>query len=396
MKTLRIKVAVFLIVAVSTFILTQGVYRKNIGMLHDSLSMSLNIVEEMHVAESFHSSMHSMVIYASAYLSSHDDEYKKEYEKKLQEGEKAVAKLVGHRFAKEYNEHLAHTGLAVGDEIVTNLGVYFLELKNTLAPIMSGKDEGGKANLAKANEIFDEVFHKYYVKIHTSHYSSLEELQEGAHKIYETSNYIYISQLVLAILAGIFLILFADRVFLKIYKLTEQHSLTDSLTAVHNRRYLDIVVSGEISNANLNGSPCSVVILDIDDFKKYNDSYGHVAGDKLLKELAGVLRKVLRETDKLIRYGGEEFLVVLPGTAKTQAIVVAEKLCQAIREEAFSLPDGEPARQVTASLGVASMPEDGKEFAAALKTADGLLYRAKREGKNRVVASTEEDERKQS
>ncbi|EGY23908.1 GGDEF domain-containing protein [Nitratidesulfovibrio liaohensis] len=392
MKTLKIKAAVFLVVAVSTFILTQGFYRKNIGMLHDSLNMSLGIVEEMHVAESFHSSMHSMVIYASAYLSSHDDEYKKEYEKKLQEGEKAVAKLVGLRFSKEYNEHLAHTGLAVGDEIATNLGAYFLELKNTLAPIMSGDDENGKASLAKANKIFDEVFHRYYVKIHTSHYSSLEDLQNEAHRIFETSNYIYISQLVLAVSAGIFLILFADRVFLKIYKLTEQHSLTDSLTAVHNRRYLDTVVAGEISN--LNGSPCSVVILDIDDFKKYNDSYGHVAGDKLLKELAGVLRKVLRETDRLIRYGGEEFLVVLPGTAKAQAIVVAEKLCHAVREEAFSLPDGEPARPVTASLGVATMPEDGKEFAAALKAADSLLYRAKRKGKNRVAAF-EEDERKQ-
>lgn len=395
MKSLKIKVSLFLIVAVSTFVLTQWFYLKNIGMLHDSLNMSLTIVEEMHVAESFHSSMHSMIISASAYMHSHEDKYKDEYNRKLSEGEQSVAKLVGRSSPKEYSEHTAHSVLAVGDEITTNIGKYFLELKNALEPIMSGNASNGEANLARANKIFDEVFHKYYVKIHFSHHSSLESLQDDAHKIHQASNYIYALQLSLAILVGAFLVIFADRVFLKIYRLTEQHSLTDSLTSVNNRRYLETVIIDGLSNTKPGKILCSIVILDIDNFKQYNDTYGHVAGDKLLKELASVLKGALRDADKLIRYGGEEFLVVLPNTAIQHAVFVAEKLRVAIQSETFVLPDGEQSRQVTASFGVASMPEDGDDFATALKIADDLLYRAKREGKNRVVSTFQESDHSQ-
>lgn len=387
MKSLKIKTALFLFIAIGTFVLAQGFYWKNIGILHAFLGTSLGIVEEMHVAESFHSSMHSMIINAAAYLHSGEDRYKDEYYKKLNEGEKAVAKLVSMRHPNNGDEHSTHTDPTPGDEIASNIEKHFLELKNALAPVMSREAGNGRDNITKANRIFDEVFHKYYVRIHTSHYSSLENLQDEAHKIYKTSNYIYTIQLVLSILVGIVLALFADRVFLKIYKLTEQHSLTDSLTTIHNRRYLDTIVSDEIESAIAKGAFYSIVIIDIDDFKKFNDSFGHLAGDKLLKDFAILLRSLLRETDKLIRYGGEEFLVILPSTSQKQAVLVSEKLCCAIRENNFTLPDGTLARQVTASLGVAAMPENGNGFSTALKAADESLYRSKREGKNRVTAS---------
>ena len=105
-----------------------------------------------------------------------------------------------------------------------------------------------------------------------------------------------------------------------------------------------------------------------------------------------ILNRSVRQTDRVIRYGGEEFMVVLPGAGKPKAAVVAEKIRQAIQEHEFTLPDGAKARPVTASLGVASLPEDSEEFAQAVKAADALLYRAKREGKNKVYSSLTKQE----
>ncbi|WP_051272404.1 GGDEF domain-containing protein [Fundidesulfovibrio putealis] len=391
MKALKIKVAIFLAIAVCTFILTQGIYRKNIGMLHDSLYKTLDIVEEMHVAESFHSSMHSMIIYASAYLHSKEERYRDEYNKKAQEGGQSVAQLVKLRLQQENGQHGIHgfhKTSPIDDEIAANIGRYFEELKAVLAPIIAGDDRDGANNLEKANNIFDEVFHKYYVKIHTSHYASLENLKNDAHHVYQQSNYIYFTQFALAIVVGLFLLVFAERVFLKIYKLTEKHSLMDSLTTLHNRRYLDTVIAGELEKSKIQGLVCSLILLDIDDFKKFNDTYGHVAGDKLLKDLAEVLRQTVRKADRLIRYGGEEFLVVLLDADKRQAAVVAEKIRQAIQDNIFLLPEGTRARQVTASFGIASLPEHNGNFTQAIKAADVLMYKAKREGKNRACTAT--------
>jgi len=391
MKALKIKVAIFVSIAVCTFILTQGIYRKNIGMLHDSLYKTLDIVEEMHVAESFHSSMHSMIIHASAYLHSKEERYREEYSKKAQEGGQAVAQLVKIRSQQgngQHGIHGFHKTSPMDDEIAANIGRYFEELNAVLAPIIAGDDRSGVNNLARANNIFDEVFHKYYVKIHTSHYASLENHKNDAHHVYEQSNYIYFTQFSLAIVVGLFLLIFAERVFLKIYKLTEQHSLMDSLTTLHNRRYLDTVITGELEKSKIQGLVCSLILLDIDDFKKFNDTYGHVAGDKLLKDLAGVLRQTVRKADRLIRYGGEEFLVVLLDADKRQAAVVAEKIRQAIQNNIFLLPEGTRARQVTASFGIASLPEHDGNFTQAIKAADVRMYKAKREGKNRACVAT--------
>lgn len=390
MKALKIKIAIFLAIAVSTFVLSQGLYRNNIGMLHDSLYKTLEIVEEMHVAESFHSSMHSMIIYASAYLHSREQRYRDEYGKKSLEGGQAVAQLVNLRSQQgngPHSLHEIHNPSPSEDEIAANIGRYFEELQLALAPIISGEDRDGAINLAKANRIFDEVFHKYYVKIHTSHYASLENLKNDAHYVYVQSNYIYFTQFALAIVVGLFLLVFAERVFLRIYKLTEQHSLMDSLTTLHNRRYLDTVIAEELETTKIQGVVCSLILLDIDDFKIFNDTYGHVAGDKLLKDLGVVLKQTVRKADRLIRYGGEEFLVVLLDADKQQTAVVAEKIRQAIQDNVFLLPEGTRARQVTASFGIASLPEHNGNFTQAIKDADALMYKAKREGKNRVCAA---------
>jgi len=199
---------------------------------------------------------------------------------------------------------------------------------------------------------------------------------------------LFIVQLVVAILAAIFVVVFVDRVFIKIYKLTEQHSLTDALTSLHNRRYLKNIIENGFQKGQGASSLVSAILLDIDNFKQYNDQNGHIAGDYLLKDLAAVLRRSIRKSDRLVRYGGEEFLILLPGASRTTAAVVAEKIRAAVEARQFTLPDGRPSRQVTVSVGVAVMPEDADHVEQLIKVADDLLYRAKREGKNRVCVKS--------
>jgi diguanylate cyclase (GGDEF)-like protein len=128
----------------------------------------------------------------------------------------------------------------------------------------------------------------------------------------------------------------------------------------------------------------SAILLDIDNFKQYNDQNGHIAGDYLLKDLAAVLKRSVRKSERLVRYGGEEFLILLPEASRTTAAMVAEKIRAAVEAKQFTLPDGCPSRQVTVSLSVSVMPEDADQVEQLIKIADDLLYRAKKEGKNRV------------
>lgn len=115
-----------------------------------------------------------------------------------------------------------------------------------------------------------------------------------------------------------------------------------------------------------------------------NDYNGHIAGDYLLKDLAAVLKQSIRKSDRLVRYGGEDFLILLPEASRTIAALVAQKIRAAVEAKQFILPDGRPSRQVTVSVGVSVMPEDADQMEQLIKVADDLLYRAKREGKNRV------------
>lgn len=152
---------------------------------------------------------------------------------------------------------------------------------------------------------------------------------------------------------------------------------TDPLTGLGNRRSQELALE-----SLLNGrTPFSVISMDVDYFKKVNDTYGHVAGDVVLKELARHMREVSRREDVLCRPGGEEFLMILPRSDMTSAIMVAERLRRRIEEADFA-----PVGQVTVSLGVAQWGEGDADGARVLKQADEMLYRAKCNGRNRVEA----------
>ncbi len=168
--------------------------------------------------------------------------------------------------------------------------------------------------------------------------------------------------------------------------LLEELSLVDGLTGIFNRRYFDEHFEEEKERALRRGEPLSVIMMDIDNFKAYNDNYGHGAGDECLQQVARALRSNLsRSGDFVARYGGEEFVALLPGTGETGAMTVAERLRQGV--EFLKIPHAYSpiAKVVTISLGVASSEAGASEEDRShlLKRADQALYTSKREGRNR-------------
>jgi two-component system cell cycle response regulator len=163
-------------------------------------------------------------------------------------------------------------------------------------------------------------------------------------------------------------------------------AVTDPLTGLYNRRYMESHVTSLVEQALARGKPLALLIVDIDYFKAVNDGHGHDAGDDVLREFATRLKKSIRGIDLACRYGGEEFVIVMPETDMAVAAIVAERIRRRIAGEPFSIRSGAAALDVTISIGLAALSSVADTAAAILKRADQALYRAKRDGRNRVVA----------
>ncbi|MBF0309730.1 MAG: diguanylate cyclase [Magnetococcales bacterium] len=166
---------------------------------------------------------------------------------------------------------------------------------------------------------------------------------------------------------------------------TRRESMTDPLTRVANRRALDQILEREVARGNRYRLAMAMVLIDLDHFKKVNDTYGHPVGDKVLSTVADRMSKLLRKCDFLARFGGEEFAILLPETTVEDAITTAEKL----RQEVASLRFRTTSRvlQVTASFGICGLGPDTDTIEEFIKGADEALYQAKAQGRNRVVAA---------
>lgn len=175
-----------------------------------------------------------------------------------------------------------------------------------------------------------------------------------------------------------------------LHETVERQAVTDELTGLSNRRRFQEVLTGEVERSRRFGQSVGLVMLDIDNFKKVNDTYGHPAGDLVLKEVARILRDFSREIDEPARYGGEELAVVLPGTDLEGAFQLAERVRTGI--EALRLPirtaEDQPL-QVTASFGVATVPESSTDVRGLVAGADAALYVAKHAGKNKTMRAAE-------
>ncbi len=173
--------------------------------------------------------------------------------------------------------------------------------------------------------------------------------------------------------------------------LLEKENIADPLTGVYNRRYLDRRLNEEVSRARRHGLPLTVLMLDIDHFKRINDDHGHQAGDQVLAQFADLTKRQLREPDLVARYGGEEFLVIAPQTTRHDALNLAERLRARIESNTFTVTNmaaqGERLEiRVTCSIGVAGLSDEIVRADMLVHCADKNMYHAKHAGRNRVNA----------
>jgi diguanylate cyclase (GGDEF)-like protein len=162
-------------------------------------------------------------------------------------------------------------------------------------------------------------------------------------------------------------------------------SITDPLTGLFNRRYFEDRFFEELHRSDRHNLFFSLAMIDIDDFKLFNDSEGHLAGDEVLKGIANIAKDCLRVSDVIARFGGEEFTVIMPQTEKEEAMLVAERIRKSIKEQIPSTWNVFPRNAVTVSIGIATFPSDGKDRKELIRNADKALYMAKMEGKDRTV-----------
>ncbi|MBO5434737.1 GGDEF domain-containing protein [bacterium] len=170
------------------------------------------------------------------------------------------------------------------------------------------------------------------------------------------------------------------------YSHTKHLSVTDPLTGLYNRRHFDNMIEREFLRAQRYSNDLSIALIDVDFFKKVNDTYGHLCGDYVLKEVAYLTLRTFRKTDMVFRYGGEEILVILTETPLEKAIIPLERLRKSIENYPFSYDNNNI--RVTVSIGVESLNENIGHFEELIDNADKALYYAKENGRNKVITSS--------
>lgn len=174
----------------------------------------------------------------------------------------------------------------------------------------------------------------------------------------------------------------------KVNRILKNLACRDGLTGIFNHRYFQDSLSAEINRSVRPAGIFSLLFLDVDHFKHYNDINGHQKGDKLLRSLALILAKSIRKSDILARYGGEEFVIILPETSKTNALKFGEKLRRCVEKYPFPGKEAQPGNNLTISIGISAFPEDGTDRYSLIKHADQALYQAKNSGRNMVCAGS--------
>ena len=169
-----------------------------------------------------------------------------------------------------------------------------------------------------------------------------------------------------------------------LYKDVEQLSYTDGMTDLHNYRYFELRLKEEVQRHNRTKLGLSLLILDVDYFKNFNDTLGHQAGDTVLRKLGQILKETVRENDIVARYGGEEFAVILPAVDREGALVLAERIRYNVETTNFEGEHVQPGGRITVSIGEASLPQDSTNYEDLIRKADTALYAAKNAGRNLV------------
>lgn len=177
-----------------------------------------------------------------------------------------------------------------------------------------------------------------------------------------------------------------------LYEKIENMAITDGLTSIYNHRYFFTRLEEEFQRSQRYHLPFTLLLLDVDHFKKFNDTYGHQAGDRVLQRVARALQRETRRSDVVARYGGEEFAILLPNTELANAVRLANRIRLSIKGEAVDIGHGRPLVNVTVSIGVAQAPLHGHDPGELIEAADRALYHAKGSGRNRVSTAEEAEE----
>ncbi len=172
----------------------------------------------------------------------------------------------------------------------------------------------------------------------------------------------------------------------RLYRLTKRLAITDELTDLFNYRFLQQRLDDEVGRADRYNKRLSLLMLNLDDFKRVNDTHGHLVGDRVLSEVGQLLKSTVREVDIVARYGGEEFTIILPETDASGAFIVAEKIREAISMHRFPDSEGGHSVHITVSIGLSSFPTHSVDKESLLRSADDAVYHAKQTGKDRVRA----------
>ena len=183
-----------------------------------------------------------------------------------------------------------------------------------------------------------------------------------------------------------FIFVYCEKYLLKVrdYEQTYKLAVEDGLTKLYNHRYFQEQMIANLNNYKRYGSVFSLILIDIDFFKKFNDTYGHQSGDAVLKQVANILKRNVRTSDIACRYGGEEMSIILTNTSKEDAVITANKICNAVRSNKFEVATGDMV-SVTISVGVSASNENTKTPQEIIEYADKCLYKAKNSGRNQVV-----------
>jgi two-component system cell cycle response regulator len=173
------------------------------------------------------------------------------------------------------------------------------------------------------------------------------------------------------------------------YETAMDSAIKDGLTGLYNHAYFKRFLEIEVKRAIRQTYSTALIMMDLDDFKELNDRLGHLAGDVILRESAKIIQTSTREIDLAVRYGGEEFAIVLPYAGKNNALSVAERIRSSIEAHAFDLAGTHQPEHMTISIGIATCPEDALSVEALIQKSDVMLYQAKKNGKNQICVHEE-------
>lgn len=375
MKISHLGIKLSVAVLVGMIMISYLVYWKSISALSDHMASLIVASNHMTSGELFHSAVHSMMMDAGD-----NSKNKARYDNDRKTADNSFLKLQS--YIALMPDSIEKKMLSENTVRMSKAYTAFLDYTDK---IMLGKKIDNRMHRKQqVQRLFDYIF-KEYKTLHQHHSQQRKDLMSKTQSIQKSIRLMLAIQVSLAFIVSIMVILYLDRVVLKLFDLTEKLALHDKLTGLYNRHSLDRIVSDLDRPGGIGQKGYGIILLDIDHFKRFNDAYGHPAGDQLLMKLSKVLLKNVRSQDKVVRFGGEEILILLSWVDISGTERVARKICRAVAENPFELSDGAAPKKVTVSIGYAATSHDQGSFQDLLEIADKRLYYAKDSGRNRVA-----------